>query len=217
MAFSKDEIFNLYRKRARRYDLSANLYYLIGFREHRYRVKAVERLSLKNGDTVVEIGCGTGLNFPLIQNHIGPTGKIIGVDLTDKMLTQARKRVEAKGWSNVELVQADASKYEFPDKVNGVISTFAITLIPDYERIIKNGAAALQPGGHLVILDLKLPQNWPMWLIHLAIVITKPFGVTLDLSDRHPWEAVNRYLAAPSYTELFGGFAYISCGESQAR
>jgi len=90
---SKGAIAELYRKRAVNYDFTANLYYLIGFREYAYRRIAVEALSLKRGDTVVEIGCGTGLNFGLIEQQIGPKGKLIGVNLTEQMLAKAHKRI----------------------------------------------------------------------------------------------------------------------------
>lgn len=63
MALNKDQIKELYVRRARNYNFTANLYYLIGFREYYYRKQAVKELNLKPGDTVVEIGCGTGLNF----------------------------------------------------------------------------------------------------------------------------------------------------------
>ena len=124
---TKEEVVDIYRKRAKRYDFTANLYRLIGFREPAYRRMAVKALSLHPGDTVVEIGCGTGLNFQLLRQAVGSSGKIIGVDLTDAMLAQARKRVEDEGWSNVELVQSDAAQYEFPNGVDGIISTFNIT------------------------------------------------------------------------------------------
>lgn len=60
MALTRFELTALYRKRAKRYDWTANRYYLIGFREWAYRKKAVAALCLMRGDTVVEIGCGTG-------------------------------------------------------------------------------------------------------------------------------------------------------------
>jgi ubiquinone/menaquinone biosynthesis C-methylase UbiE len=119
MALNKEQLRNLYRKRAARYDLSANLYYLIGFRENFYRKKAVAALSLKRGDTVVEIGCGTGLNFAFLQNAIGETGKLVGVDLTDAMLDKARQRIDRNGWRNVNLVRIDAAEYEFPKNIKG--------------------------------------------------------------------------------------------------
>ena len=182
MSFTREEIVNLYRKRAKHYNFTANLYYLLGFREYAYRKKAVYALSLNRGDTVVEIGCGTGLNFSLLQEVIGPKGKIIGVDLTDKMLEQAQQRIKENGWSNVELVRSDAALYQFPSEIDGVISTFALTLSPEFDRIIQNSRKVLKPGKRWVVLDLKMPSNWPSYLLPLAILLSKPFGVTTDLA-----------------------------------
>jgi len=60
----KENIIELYRERARRCNFTANWYYLIGFRLHAYRKKAVQALNLQPGDKVVDVGCGTGANFP---------------------------------------------------------------------------------------------------------------------------------------------------------
>lgn len=210
----KEELVALYQKMAKNYDLVANFYYLIGFREVAYRKKAAEALNLKPGDTVVEIACGTGLNFSFLQNAIGPTGKIIGIDITDKMLEQARRRIEQNGWTNVELIKSDAAEYVFPEGINGIISTFAITLIPEYEQIIKNGSRALANGGKFAILDFKKPENRPLWLTKLLVFLTKCFGVSLDLSVRHPWETITTCLTPVMFKDLYFGFTYISVGEA---
>jgi demethylmenaquinone methyltransferase/2-methoxy-6-polyprenyl-1,4-benzoquinol methylase len=212
-ALNKKDISALYRKRARRYNFTANLYYLIGFREYAFRKKAVDALNLKNGDTVVEIGCGTGLNFSLLQNAVGPEGKIIGVDLTEEMLEKAKNRIKNRGWNNVELVHSDAAQFQFPDGIDGVISTFAITLIPEFDEVIRNGCQSLKKGKRLVVLDLKMPSNWLSYLAPLYILITKSFGVTKDLMERHPWESINKYLINTSLTELYKGVGYIAVGE----
>lgn len=213
MALTKLQLRDLYRRRAANYDLSANLYYLIGFREARYRKRAVSALGLKRGDTAVEVGCGTGLNFRYLLESIGQTGQLIGVDLTDAMLEKARERVRRNGWRNVELVETDAAAYEFPDGVQGVLSTFALTLVPEYEQVIDHAARALAAGGRLVIADFKRPDGWPFWLVKLAVMITKPFGVSLDLTDRKPWEAMAKYFSRVTMTELFGGAVYIAVGQ----
>jgi demethylmenaquinone methyltransferase/2-methoxy-6-polyprenyl-1,4-benzoquinol methylase len=155
MALNRQKIQDLYRKRAERYNLTANLYYLIGLREWHYRQRAVDALQRKKGDVVVELGCGTGLNFPLLQRIIGPEGRIIGVDLTDRMLEQANKRVSRHGWNNVELVLADAASFAFPAGVNGILSTFALTLMPGYDRIIRTGRDSLAPGGRFAIRTIR--------------------------------------------------------------
>lgn len=213
MALDKISVAQLYQKRAENYDISANLYYLIGIREHAYRKKAVDALKLERGDTVVEIGCGTGLNFRLLRERVGSEGKIIGVDLTANMLSAANKRIERHNWSNIELVQSDAAAYDFPDRSDGIISTFAITLIPEYDKIIKKGAAALSPGKRLVLLDFKMPDSWPMWLIKFFVIITRPFGVTLDLADRHPWESIDQCLDLVEFSTKYFGGIYIAAGQ----
>lgn len=213
MALDKQEIVDVYRRRASGYDLTAQSYYLVGFREWAYRQKAVNALALKRGDTVLEIGCGTGLNFRLLEEKIGTEGKILGVDMTDSMLARARDRVQQNGWPNVELVQSDAAIFQFPRGVNGVISTFALTLVPEFRDVILAGSEALLPGGRFVILDFKLPTNRLSRLAPLFALTLRPFGVSLDLASRHPWEAMKRHLTNVSMTELYGGMAYVAAGE----
>lgn len=213
MALDKRSIALLYRKRAKLYDFSANAYYLLGFREFTYRKIGVKALNLKKGDTVVEIGCGTGLNFNLLRKQVGPDGKIIGVDMTPEMLEEAGKRVRRNNWQNVTLVQSDAALYKFPEYIDGVISTFAITLIPEYDRVIQKGAAALSPDARFVIVDFKKPDKWPMWMINFFVILTRPFGVSLDIADRHPWESVARYMTTVEFRELYFGALYLCVGQ----
>lgn len=214
MALTKAQLIDLYRVRAAWYDLSANLYYLIGFREAWYRKQAVSALGLKPGDTVVEIGCGTGLNFGYLRDVVGEEGRIVGVDLTDAMLVQAEQRIARQGWTNVMLVQCDAASYEFPTAIQGVLSTFALTLVPDYERVIARATEALATGRHLVVLDFRQPDNWPLWLVRLGVWITRPFGVSLDLATRKPWEMVKKHFSSVTTKLYFGGFVYIAVGKS---
>jgi len=210
----KNELRELYKKRSAFYDLSANLYYLIGFRELTYRRKAVNALALNRGDIVVEIGCGTGLNFSLLQQVVGPEGKIIGVDMTTHMLKKASDRVKKMGWTNVELVHEDAAEFRFPPGLGGIISTFALTLVPEFDTVIRNGCSTLSPGGKWVVLDFKLPSNPFTSLFTPALIfLTKPFGVERGLSDRQPWESMKKYLANVSVTDLYFGFTYIASGK----
>jgi len=214
MALDKKSIESLYQKRAKRYDFSANTYYLLGIREFAYRKMAIRALNLEKGNTVVEIGCGTGLNFKYLRKHVGPEGQIIGVDLTPEMLSVAEKRIKRNGWLNIALVQSDAAAYQFPERVDGIISTFALTLVPEYDKVIQKGAAALSPGKRFVIVDFKKSDDWPMWLLSLFVIFTRPFGVSLDLADRHLWESVRRYMALVEFKELYFGGIYLCVGET---
>ena len=208
-------LISVYRKRAKRYDRSALLLYFAGFRHWAYRKKAIQSLALNPGDTVVDLGCGTGLNFILLQEQIGPRGRIIGVDLTDAMLDAAAARIARHTWSNVELVKSDAAAFVFPSAVDGILSTFALTLVPDFDQVIRNGASSLQPGKRFVILDFKNPSGWLMNKAAplLALLLTGPFGGTLAMASRKPWQSLERHLALIKFTNLYLGGAYIAASE----
>jgi len=208
-------IRSLYKKRARHYDLSANLYYLAGFREFAYRKRAVDLLELKPGDTVVEIGCGTGLNFGLLQQKVGPEGRIIGVDLTAEMLDRARERCQANGWRNVQLVERDAASFRFPENIDGVISTFALTLVPQYETVIRNAASGMRNGGRMVLLDLQMP-TWPRPLVKIGIALTSAFGVNEEIAKRHPWESMQAVFGNLQKFDGYFGAVYFAVSERGA-
>ncbi len=79
--------------------------------------------------------------------------------------------------------------------------------------MIDHAAHALARGGRFVIADFKKPDQWPLWLVKLAVAITKPFGVSLDLAERKPWQVMMKYFAPVTVTEFFGGFMYVAVGE----
>lgn len=214
-AFSTSEIQARYQRLAGAYDRSIILLRLCGFRERRYRRLAVAAVALQPGDTVIDLGCGTGRNLALLRAAVGAHGRVIGVDLTEAMVEQARQRVHAAGWQNVKLVVADAASYAFPNGVNAVLSTFAVTLAPTYDDILRRAAAALAPGGRLAVLDLKLPERWPTWLVRFAAWLNRPYGVTLELGERHPWESVRRYTEERAFREFYFGALYLSVGVSR--
>ena len=209
---TRERLIETYRRRARRYDLTSQLY----FAQWAHRRRAVRALRLRPGDTVVEIACGTGLNFPLIQQEIGPEGRIVGVDLTDAMLARAKDRVAANGWSNVSLVQSDAADFEFPAEVDAILSTYALTQVPDCAAVIAHGAAALSAGGRWAVLDLKVPDSTPQWLARLGTATVRRLAGADEWIMRRPWEpiraAMQEELADPSWTELFFGTAFLAAG-----
>ena len=182
------------------------------------RREAVKRLHLKRGDLVADIGCGTGLNFALLQEAIGPEGRIIGVDLTDAMLEQARRRIAKAGWRNVELAQADAASYEFPAQVDGILSTFALTFIPQTKLVIQNGSRALAPGARWVVLDMAWPRAWPVWFHHLLFFLRlSRYGITGEVVRRRPWQTVwstmRQSLVEVKRQSFWMGFFYLAWGK----
>ena len=212
----REHLIETYRKRARHYDITSQLY----SPQWAYRRRAVQALRLRSGDNVVEIACGTGLNFPLIEQEVGPEGRIVGVDLTDAMLAQAQHRTQTNGWSNVSLVQADAAEFEFPTGVDAILATYPHALLPKSAQVITHGAAALSAGGRWVVLDLKVPDNLPRWLAQLGITTVGRRASLEEWIVRRPWEAIRVAMRGTldevSWTELFFGCAYLAVGSRGA-
>jgi ubiquinone/menaquinone biosynthesis C-methylase UbiE len=211
-----ERLIETYRKKAKHYNVTSRLYPAPGYPQQIYRVRAVRALGLRPGDTVVDIACGTGQNFPLIEKVIGPAGRIVGVDLTDAMLAQAGRRVESNGWSNVSLVQGDAASFESPTEVDAILSTYALSQVPECGEVIAHGAAALAGGGRWVVLDLKAPELAPRWLTQLGMAVARPFASIDQWVERRPWEtirtAMEQELVDVSWTELFLGTAFLAVG-----
>jgi ubiquinone/menaquinone biosynthesis C-methylase UbiE len=217
---TREHLIETYRKKAKHYDITSRLYPLPGYPQRGQRLRAVQALGLGPGATVVDVACGTGLNFPLIEEMIGTEGRIVGVDLTDAMLAQAQARIETNGWTNISLVQADATDYEFPAEVDAILSTYALTQVPECAEVIARGAAALSAGGRWVVLDLKVPASTPRWLARLGTGIVRPFASIDEWIIRHPWEtiraAMEKALTEVSWTELFFGTAFLAAGSRGA-
>jgi demethylmenaquinone methyltransferase/2-methoxy-6-polyprenyl-1,4-benzoquinol methylase len=213
---AREHLIEVYRKKAKHYDITSRLSPVPGYPERAQRRRAVQALGLRAGDRVVDVACGTGRNFPLIEEMIGPDGRIVGVDLTDAMLAQAQDRIAANGWSNISLVQADAADFGFPAEVDAILSTYALTQVPECAEVIAHGAAALSAGGRWVVLDLKVPGNTPGWLAQLGTAIVRPFASIDEWITRCPWEAIHaamqEQLADLSWTELSFGTAFLAAG-----
>jgi demethylmenaquinone methyltransferase/2-methoxy-6-polyprenyl-1,4-benzoquinol methylase len=218
---TREHLIETYRKKAKHYDITSRLYPAPGYPQRAQRLRAVQALGLRAGDSVIDIACGTGLNFSLIEEVIGPDGRIIGVDLTDAMLARAQDRVMTNGWSNVSLVQADAADFDFPADVDAILSTYALSQVPECAKVIANGAAALSGGGRWVVLDLKVPDNTPGWTARLGTAIVRHFAAIDEWIVRRPWdairEAMQEELVDPSWTELFFGTAFLAAGSGNCR
>ncbi|HET9116317.1 MAG TPA: methyltransferase domain-containing protein [Gaiellaceae bacterium] len=211
-----EHLIAVYRKKAKHYDVTSRLYPAPGYPQWPQRRSALQALGLRRGATVVEVGCGTGLNFALIEEAIGPEGRIVGVDLTDAMLARAEERLATNHWRNVSLVQADVATYDFPDGVDAILSTYALSQVPECAEVIAHGAAALSEGGRWAVLDLKVPTNTPRWMTQLGSTIARSFASIDEWVARRPWEvireAMEEHLIDVSWSELCVGTAFLAAG-----
>ncbi|MFC7081192.1 class I SAM-dependent methyltransferase [Halorussus caseinilyticus] len=157
------------------------------------RGRAADALALDSGDTAVEMGCGTGANFPHLRERVGPEGRVVGVDFTRGMLARARNRAEREGWRNVHLARADATEVEFRDPPDAILATFVVGMLADPAAAVNRWADALAPGGHLALLDAAQTTRWFGWPVNQAfrglVVASSPTG--MDAYERAPWSILD--------------------------
>lgn len=117
---------------------------------------------LRDGEVVVDLGCGGGLDVLLAAQRVGPNGKAIGIDMTPDMIARAKAGAAQVGATNVEFQLAQVDQLPLPDSsVDCVISNCVINLVPDKSPVFREILRVLKPGGRLVASDIALKQPLP--------------------------------------------------------
>jgi ubiquinone/menaquinone biosynthesis C-methylase UbiE len=154
--------------RPRRYGPLARYYDLLSGERVLYRagrVAAIEALRLRHGDRVLDVGCGTGLNFALLVEAVGPTGQVVGLDASDPMLARARRRIDSNQWQQAQLVTADAGQLdeELTEQIGGpfdaAIFAYSLSIIDNWHAAWAQTLARVRPGGRVAVVDSAYPTG----------------------------------------------------------
>lgn len=176
----------------------------------------IDALGLRPGQCLLDIGCGTGLNFPLLAERVGAYGRIVGVDASTAMLEQARGRVARAGWENVRLLEADATTLELVrvrkeagGPIDAALATYALSLMPDWPAAWRRMREVVRPGGRLAVVDMQRPDGPAIALTPIARLATFLGGADIDA---HPWAAVESDCNEVTVARAWGGHLQVRAG-----
>ncbi len=192
-----------YRRRAAFYDRELVLFEPI-------RSEAIQSLDLHPGDTVLDVGCGTGLSFEPLRRLVGDKGRIVGVEQCPEMMAQARDRVSEEHWDNVELVCAPAAKARVEGLADAALFHFTHDVLRE-NASIGNMLAHLRRGARVVASGLQWAPPW-VWPANAFVLLAAMYSVSSLEGLGHPWDKLARRLTDFQVHSALMGSVYIGRG-----
>jgi demethylmenaquinone methyltransferase/2-methoxy-6-polyprenyl-1,4-benzoquinol methylase len=179
------------------------------------RAATVRALQLKPGARVLEVGCGTGRNFPLLLDTIGPSGQLYGIDFAEEMLKRAEALCRERGWRNVTLLQGDATGYTLPEPMDAALFSLSYATMARHRDALRHAWRQLRPGGRLAVMDAKTPPGACGKLVGPLLFWISRASV-LGNPDARPWEHLRELTPHVDLQEKALGTYYICCGTKLA-
>lgn len=186
-------------------------------REKEFRRLAIETLDLAPGDSVLEIGCGTGNSFESLRRSVGPDGTVVGIDASRGMTHTARDRIRQKGWQNVHVLRGDAQHPPVSDGTyDAAYAAMSLSAVADPERAIRSIETTLRPGGRFVVLDAQPFQRSPWTLLNpISIPIAKASTKWMPQVDLVA--ALRREFGTVDVTTFNAGSILVACARKSDR
>jgi phosphatidylethanolamine/phosphatidyl-N-methylethanolamine N-methyltransferase len=152
--------------------------YTFGPTLHPGRVHAIQRMGIKPGERILEVGVGTGINTSLYPRDCSVTG----IDLTDSMLDKARERVAREGIRNVRLLEMDAADLKFADGTFDIVyAPYLISVVPDPVAVAREMRRVCRPGGRIIFLNHFRSLNNPVLAFFERLI--SPFTVHIGFKS----------------------------------
>ena len=193
-----------YRQRASVYDLELTLFEPL-------RAESIAALALRPGDTVLDVGCGTGLSLPGLMRAVGADGRVVGIEQSPEMFELARQRVADHGWTQVSLHCAPVEDAEIDLRADAALFHFTHDILRQVDAIA-NVLQGLKPGARVVASGLKWAApglGWGMNLFELPAALR---SVTSLQGMGRPWSLLQEQLGPMRVQQRMLGGAYLASG-----
>lgn len=154
----KKFVHDVFESIAEHYDVMNTI---LSFRRHKaWRKFTMKKMRVQPGESAIDVCCGT-CDWTISLAEASKTGKVVGIDFSNKMLAVGEIKIQKKGLNNqIELVQGDAMKLPFPDNTfDHATIGFALRNVPDFVHVLKEMKRVVKPGGQVVSLELSKPTS----------------------------------------------------------
>jgi len=175
-----------------------------------YQREAVSLLHLGAGDVVVDVACGTGINFPLIEQGIAHTGHLIGVDVSPEMLREAHIRVVSHGWTNVTLINAPAEEAQIHQTVDAFLFSFAHDVLQS-PRALRNLFQHARRGARVAACGIKWAPWWSFPSNLFVFQIAQQYHVVHEGLSK-PWGHLTAFVSNLEIRLMAFETIYMACG-----
>jgi SAM-dependent methyltransferase len=197
-----------YRRRAGIYDFELALFEPV-------RRRAIDLLAPRQGEVVLDVGCGTGLSFELLERGVGAGGRIVGIEQSPEMIERARERVQRQRWRNVSLICAPVETAEIPTRADAALFHFTHDILQRPEAVA-NVLRHLRPGARVVASGLKWAEAW-RWPVNLVVLPAALYSVTSLEGLGAPWAGLAKALQKLDVRSSLLGGVFVASGAVPAR
>lgn len=178
----------------------------------RLRSEAVQRLQLQPGNRVIDAGCGNGASFPYLLNQVGPTGEVVGIEISGSMAERAQRHIHENGWLNVEVIVASAERAVLNGAFDALLLFGAHEILTSARRL-DHLLAHLSDGAWVVAFGAKLTPPPLGWLFNPFFhLVSKKWLPNSPPIDTQPWRLLAQRLAQIRVEQRVGGVMYLVSG-----
>lgn len=175
------------------------------------RRHAIDLLRLREGETVLDVACGTGLSFPLLAERVGPSGRVIGVEVSPDMAALARNRIDELRGAAITLIEAAMEEATIPGRLDAILFHYTHDVLQS-PAALANIFRAARPGARVAVVGSKY---FPWWLApaNLYVIVKNRPYMANPAGLQRPWRYLERYVPRLALESIYLGSGYIAWGE----